>query len=318
MLPSILLLVVGLVLLVWSADRFIEGSIEVARSLGMSPLLIGMIIVGFGTSVPELLVSAIAAFGDNPSLALGNAYGSNIANIALILGLTAVIRPISVQSRILKRELPIVTIISIAAFFQLRDQYLSTFDALCMLVAFGCFVPWSIRQGMRSPADTFGVEVEQTMQTPENQIGRSIIRLVTGLIILLFSSRMLVQGAVAIAQALGVSDLTIGLTIVAIGTSLPELASSIAAARKGAHDMALGNIIGSNIFNGLAVVGLSGIISPFQVPPGVVSRDIPVMISATMALFVFGADFGRPGRINRIEGALLLLFYAGYLFWLLS
>jgi cation:H+ antiporter len=314
MLTPALAIVAGLVLLVWSADRFIEGSASVARHFGMSPLLIGMVIVGFGTSAPEMFVSALSSFQGNPGIALGNAYGSNIANIGLILGLTALISPIAVHSQVLRQELPILILVTALAVFQLWDGVLSRTDALVLLMVLAGLMVWSIRQGMRQRADSLGVEVEGELVACGMPLGRAIGWLVVGLLLLIVSSRLLVWGAVEIARQLGVGDLIIGLTVVAVGTSLPELASSIIAIRRKEHDIALGNVLGSNLFNTLAVVGIAGTIHPMAVPPEVLSRDMVVMTGLTLFLFLFlfGYGFRGPGRINRFEGATLLTAYVGY------
>ncbi len=310
--------VLGLVLLVWSADRFVEGSAVTASHFGMPPLLIGMVIVGFGTSAPEMVVSSLAASQGNPGLALGNAYGSNITNIALILGLTALISPIAVHSQVLRRELPLLTLVTALAAWQLRDGEISRLDALVLLLVFTALMSWTIRQGLQMKADTLGSEMEQELEVRTMPVKQAIIWLLVGLLLLILSSRILVWGAVEIAQGLGVSDLIIGLTIVAIGTSLPELASSIIATRKGEHDIALGNVLGSNLFNTLAVVGIAGTIHPMSVAPEVFGRDIPVMAALTLSLFVIGYGFRGPGRINRFDGAALLLCYVGYSVYLAS
>jgi cation:H+ antiporter len=312
-------IVFGLVLLVWSADRFVEGSASTAGHFGMPPLLIGMVIVGFGTSAPELMVSAISASQGNPGIALGNAYGSNISNIALILGLTALISPIAVHSRVLRKELPILTAITALAAWQLRDGDVTRVEALVLLAVFTGLMAWTIWQGMQKKTDTLGNEVEKGLEDRARSLRWGIAWLVSGLILLIASSHILVWGAVEIARAFGVSDLIIGLTIVAIGTSLPELASSIAAIRRGKHDIALGNVIGSNMFNTLAAVGIAGTIHPMSVGPEVFTRDILVMAVLTVSLFIIGYGFrGRPGRINRYEGAFLLASYLGYNAYLVS
>ena len=310
-------LIFGLVLLVWSADRFVEGAASTARYFGMPPLLIGMVVVGFGTSAPEMVVSAISSFQGNPGIALGNAYGSNITNIALILGLTSVISPIAVHSQILRKELPILTAVTLLAAWQLWDSELSRLDALVLLGVFAGLMIWTILQGIKQ-SDTLGDDVEKKMQTQELSIKQSILWLIIGLLLLIASSRLLVWGAVKIAQGFGVNDLIIGLTIVAVGTSLPELASSIIAIRKNEHDLALGNVVGSNLFNTLAVVGIAGTIHPMSVSPDVLSRDISVMALLTITLFAVGFGFRGPGRINRYEGALLLASYIGYTIYLAS
>nr|WP_255580637.1 calcium/sodium antiporter [Desulfopila sp. IMCC35006] len=311
-------LIAGLALLVWSADRFVEGSASTARHFGMPPLLIGMVIVGFGTSMPEMVVSALSAFQGNPGIALGNAYGSNITNIALILGLTALINPIAVHSQVLHKELPILTAISILAAWQLWDGEITRFDACILLGVFVGLMTWTVWQGLRKKDDTLGKEMEQELDVHAMPLPRAVFWLLLGLVLLIVSSRILVWGAVEIAHGFGVSDMIIGLTIVAVGTSLPELASSIIATRKGEHDIALGNILGSNLFNTLAVVGIAGTIHPMTVGPEVFSRDILVMVALTVSLFFICYGFKGPGRINRVEGGALLICYIGYTVYLMS
>jgi cation:H+ antiporter len=284
----------------------------------MPPLLIGMVIVGFGTSAPEMVVSALAASQGNAGIALGNAYGSNITNIALILGVTALISPIAVHSQVLRKELPILAMATALAAWQLWDGEISRLDAIVLLAVFGGLMAWTIWQGLRKKEDVLGSEMEQELDVRAMPMRRAVFWLMVGLALLIVSSRILVWGAVEIAYGFGVSDLIIGLTIVAVGTSLPELASSIIASRKGEHDIALGNILGSNLFNTLAVVGIAGTIHPMVVGPEVFSRDILVMAALTLSLFVIGYGFRGPGRINRIEGAVLLTCYVGYTTYLIS
>ena len=317
---SVAAIIGGLALLVWSADRFVEGAAATARHAGMPPLLIGMVIIGFGTSAPEMVVSAISASQGNPGLALGNAYGSNISNIALILGLTAVISPITMKSSVLRKELPILFGITLLAASQLLDGRISRLDAWWLLAVFFCLMGWAIWQGMRHRQDSLETAVDAQLEIDPMPLKAALIWLFVGMVFLVISSRILVWGAVDIARAFGVSDLIIGLTVVAIGTSLPELASSLAAIRKGEHDLAVGNVIGSNLFNTLAVVGIAGAIQPMAVGPEVLYRDCAVMGLLTLALFAFGFGFGpgRPGRINRIEGAALLAVYACYTGYLVS
>jgi cation:H+ antiporter len=316
---AVLAIVVGLGLLVWSADRFVEGSASTARYFGMPPLLVGMVIVGMGTSAPEMTVSVLAASQGSPGIALGNAYGSNITNIALILGLTALISPIVVHSQVVRKELPILMGVTLLAAWQLWDGDISRMDAIVLLLVFVALMAWTIWQGMRSKRDSLGQEIEAELSEHEMPIRHALMWTVIGLVVLIISSRLLVWGAVDIAQSLGVSDMIIGLTIVAIGTSLPELASSVIAARKGEHDIALGNIIGSNLFNTLAVVGLAGVIHPMAVDAEVFSRDILVMIGLTFLLFVMAYAFNkkRSGRINRVEGGFLILCYVSYTSYLI-
>jgi cation:H+ antiporter len=318
MLIASLAILAGLALLVWSADRFVEGSAAAAGHFGMPPLLIGMVVVGFGTSAPEMVVSALAATQGNPGLALGNAYGSNITNIALILGITAVIAPIAVRSQVMRKELPILALVTLAAAWLLFDGELSRLDAAGLLILFALLLGWSIWSGMRKTNDTFATDMDAELTAHAMPIRKAAVWLLVGLVLLIISSRILVWGAVDLATRFGVSDLVIGLTIVAIGTSLPELASSIIAARKGEHDLALGNILGSNLFNTLAVVGIAGSIAPMAVADEVLMRDIPVMVGLTLALFVLGYGFRGPGRINRLEGGGLLAVFIGYTVYLLT
>ena len=309
---SIIALVFGLTLLVWGADRFVEGSAVTARHFGMPPLLIGMVIVGFGTSAPEMVVSAIASWQGNPGIALGNAYGSNITNIALILGLTALISPIAVHSQVLRKELPLLMAATGFALILLWNHELTRFDGYLHLLVFAGLMTWTIRQGLQQRGDALGSEIENDMAADDMPLKTALFWLGAGLILLIASSQIVVWGAVNIARELGVSDLIIGLTVIALGTSLPELASSIMAVRKNEHDIALGNVIGSNLFNTLAVVGIAGSIHPLQVETAVLSRDMTVMTVLTVTLFIFSYGFRGPGRINRLEGALLLSAYIGY------
>lgn len=321
MLWPVLAVIVGLIALVWSADRFVDGAAATARHLGMPTLLIGMVIIGFGTSAPEMVVSALAAYQGNPGLALGNAFGSNITNIALILGLTAMLAPIAVQSRILKAELPVLMGATLLVGVMFYDFEISRADAWIMLAVFFVIMGWSIWRGMRQPKDALADDIEHELEEESMPLGRALLWLAIGLALLIASSRLLVWGAIDIASALGVSDLIIGLTIVAIGTSLPELASSIIAVRKNEHDLAIGNVIGSNLFNTLAVVGIAGAIHPLSVGAEVLYRDWTVMAGLTVSLFVLGYGVLGRGRINRIEGAILFLAYigyAGYLFFTLA
>lgn len=313
MLLALAAVIAGLALLVWSADKFVDGASATATHAGMPPLLIGMLIIGFGTSAPEMVVSALAASQGNPGLALGNAYGSNITNIALIIGLVAVISPISVHSQVIRKELPLLMGITLLAGYQLIDGQLSRNDAWVLLIVFFVLMGWSILQGIRGRGDALESEYDAELKAHAMPLKKALFWLFLGLVLLIVSSRVLVWGAVYIAQSLGVSDLIIGLTVVAVGTSLPELASSLAAIRKNEHDLALGNVIGSGMFNTLAVVGIAAGIMPLSVEQVVLYRDWVVMAAVTLALFVMAIGFrGRQGRINRFEGAALLTTYVGY------
>ena len=331
MILSIAAIVVGLVLLVWSADRFVDGAVGVAQFFGMSTFLIGMIIVGFGTSAPEIVVSILSALNDTPQLALGNAYGSNIANIALILGVTALIIPVVVKKEAMKRDIPILMAMTVLTLFLLMDGNVSFVDGVVLLLSFVAIMGFNIWSELRAKrkrkknAETDELDSEYSSKGPVSIVKSSLLLLV-GLALLIVSSRMLVWGAINVAQALGVSDLLIGLTIVAVGTSLPELASSIAAARKGENDLAVGNVIGSNIFNTLVVVGIAAVITPIKaMEADVLSRDLPIMSLLTLLLFLICFPFFKSKRakasrkkeerfgFGRIGGALFLSLYVAYL-----
>jgi cation:H+ antiporter len=317
MLLPIASILLGLALLVWSADRFVIGAASLARNLGVPPLLIGLTVVGFGTSAPEMLVSSMAALQGNPGVGIGNAIGSNIANIALILGATALIAPLTVQLDMLRREYPLLLLVSLFAFVLLLDNELDRLDGTLLLVGLVVSMLLLVRIGLKRRdhdplIDEMEAEIPEAIRT-----GAAIAWFIVGLIVLVVSSRMLVWGAVEVAVAFGVSDLVIGLTIVAVGTSLPELAASIMSALKNEHDLALGNVVGSNIWNLLAVLGLPGLLAPGVIPPEVVSRDMLVMLALTLALFVMGRGRDNRGVINRTEGAVLLAVFLAYQGWLI-
>ncbi|KPN71968.1 calcium/sodium antiporter [Neisseria sp. 83E34] len=315
MLYAIIAVIIGLVLLVWSADRFIDGSAATARHFGMSPLLIGMVIVGFGTSAPEIVVSVMSALDGSPGIALGNAYGSNIANIALILGITALISPILVQPQIVKKEMPVLLGITALSALLLLDGRLSVWNGAALLVILVVYMARTVLQNLKG-ADNLIEDISVELENTQMSLRRGLFWLALGLLVLVLSSRLLVWGAVTVAQSLGVSDLVIGLTVVAIGTSLPELASSVVAARKGEHDIALGNVVGSNLFNTLAVVGLAAMISPMDVAPEILNRDMVVMPALTVLLFVFCLGKGGFGKIGRAKGLVLLAAYIAYTVYL--
>lgn len=299
-------------LLVWSADRFVAGASATARHFAVPPLLVGMLVVGFGTSAPEMVVSVLAASQGNPGLALGNAWGSNIVNMALILGVTALLAPVLVQSVVLRKELPILMAVTALTALLVWDGVLSRLDAAGLLLVFAGLVSWSIVEARGNKGDTLARETATELRAHATPLRRALVLLLVGLLVLVGSSRMLVWGAVDIAQSLGVSDIVIGLTVVAVGTSLPELAACVAAARKGEDDIALGNILGSCLFNTLAVVGLAGVIAPIDVGTEVLIRDLPVMAGLTVLLFLMGWGFRGPGRINRVEAGVLLTVYLIY------
>jgi cation:H+ antiporter len=307
-------IIAGFVILVWSADKFVEGAASTAKHLGMPSLLIGILIVGFGTSAPEMVVSAIAAMEGNPALALGNALGSNIVNIALILGVTAIVAPITVNSKIVKKEIPLLLLIVLASGYLLLDNTLTLVEGIVLISGFFTLIAWSIVSAFRGRGDTLEAEMDSELIEHEMSLKAGIIWLIIGLVLLIASSRLLVWGAVGVAHEFGVSDLIIGLTIVALGTSLPELAASVIAARKGEHDIAIGNVVGSNMFNILAVIGIATIIAPMNgIPAEVLNRDWIVMLALTIALLVMSYGFrNKEGKITRFEGVILIICYIAY------
>ncbi|MGP5551990.1 calcium/sodium antiporter [Psychrobacter celer] len=329
---AVIAVLIGLAILVWSADVFIDGATALAKKLNVPSFLIGVIILGLGTSAPEMVVSVLAALEGSPELALGNAYGSNIINIALVLGATALISPIIIHKGIIKRDLPILLIITALAAWQLRDGQLSIVDGLVLLallvVVLGIQIVLSVREGSSHKVDDIddskvvehhAVDDALSAADSEPSLLRGLWALLLGLTMLVASSRAIVWGAVELATLWGLSELIIGLTIVAVGTSLPELVASLSAARKGEHDMALGNIIGSNIFNTLGVVGLAAVIAPISASPIILSRDVLAMSAITLLLVVLcGAAFIRHRPFGRGSGAALMLFFVGYTLWLMQ
>lgn len=317
MIENLIGIVAGIALLVWSADRFVLGAAATAQHLKVSPLVIGLVIMGFGTSAPEMMVSSLAAFENSPGIGIGNAIGSNIANIALVLGFTALIMPITVRSEILKREFPLLLAVTAGAGLMLLDYSLDRLDGIILFSSLILLMAWLIHTNReKSGEDTFPPEVEEEIPD-EMSLQSALLWTLGGLVVLLLSSRLIVWAAVEIAHAFEVSELIIGLTIIAIGTSLPELAASITAARKQEHDMAIGNIIGSNLFNILGVLALPGLILPSAIESEVLTRDFLIMAGLTVALYLMSTLFSSEQRaIGRIQGAILLSSFFGYL-WLL-
>jgi cation:H+ antiporter len=309
---SITAIIIGFAILIWGADRFVEGAANIATNFGVSPLIVGLTIVGFGTSAPEMLVSALAAFDGAPQLGIGNALGSNIANVGLVLGITILVSPLAVKSGTLKREFPLLTFIMAVALLLMWDLRLSFIDGLILFTGFivtlfGMAV-LAIRSGKKDPLEA---EFEQEYAEPQMSTVKSILWFSIGLISLLVGSKSLVWGATEIATLLGVSDLIIGLTIVAIGTSLPELAASIVSALKNEHDIAVGNILGSNMFNLLAVLAMPGLIQPTSIDAEVLARDFTAMVALFVMLYLF-SRLGENGKLGRLAGSSLLLVYVAY------
>ena len=318
MVTSFVILIIGFAALVWSADRFVYGAAALAKNMGIPTLIIGLTVVAMGSSAPEMMVSASAALADKTDTAVGNAVGSNITNILLVLGVTALLRPLSVSSMTLKREMPLVLLISVAAWYVFSDNYFSFAEGIALMIAFAVFIGGLVIVSLRAKNQDDPFVSEACEDVPNDVSTKSaVFWLVIGMILLPISSHFLVESAVDIAKYFGLSDLVIGLTIIAIGTSLPELAACIAGVLKNEDDLALGNIVGSNIFNLLAVLPLAGIINPSIIDPSAANRDALIMIAATVVLIAMSLNFKGARRINRVEGGLLLvafIAYQGYIF----
>lgn len=317
MLEHVIILLIALVLLVWSADKFVLGASSLARNIGVSPMIIGLTIVAMGSSAPEMMVAAAASLQGNPDTAIGNAIGSNITNIALVLGLTVLVKPLVVSSSTIKQELPLLLIITLLAYWMLSDDFFSFPEGLVLMVGFFTFISILLIKALKqrnnnSLDDPMIIEAEYEIPEATSTI-KSIFWLIVGISLLISSAHFLVDSAIFIAKAYGISDLVIGLTIIALGTSLPELAASIASVMKKEDDLAMGNIVGSNIFNILAVLPFAGLIAPGQINPEASFRDAPVMIAITGLLFLL--CFSRKSgyfRLTRAKGALLVVSFIAY------
>lgn len=305
----ILALVTGLAVLTWSADRFINGAAGCASGLNLPPMVAGLILVAFGTSAPEIMVSTLAASSGSPGLAVGNALGSNIANIGLVLGLTTVIAPIELKRTVLFRELPILLGATALAWLLLADFRLSPGDGIRLLALLALCLTYLVWRAQTGAASDEFQPPDPSARLPPGQATQHFI---TGLIALIASARLLVWSASELAVTLGVDESVVGLTVVAVGTSLPELAASLSAALKGHHDMALGNIVGSNLLNLLAVLAMPALIAPMDLTGLTVIRDYGTMAGLTVLLAIFAYTMQRKGKLARVEGGILLVAYAVY------
>ncbi len=312
MLGNIFEVIGGLILLIWGADRFVHGAAATARNLGVTPLLIGLTVVAFATSAPEILVSIVASVRGEPGLAIGNAIGSNIVNIGLVLGAVAIIRPIELRSATLRREMPALLAVTLLTVSLFLDSFLSHVDGLVMLTGLVIVMIWLARLGLRS-APTDPIKRDYEAEIPEDvSMKMALFWLLLGLVTLLLGANLLVDGSIEIARALGVSEVVIGILLVAFGTSLPELAVSLVSALKGEYGLAIGNIVGSNIFNILAVIGVAATIAPTALAPSVLSLHIFVMVAFTLVLFAMTYDYDGKSELSRIEGVALLAAFIAY------
>ena len=317
MLAFIGAVVVGLAVLIWSADKFVEGAAAMASLLGVSVMIIGITIVGFGTSAPEIVVSIIAVLQGTPDLAIGNALGSNIANIGLILGVTAILAPIPVARRLLRTEYPLLLLATAIMAWALYDLELDVVDGFALVGLLILCLMHLIREHRRNPGAYAAEDHEHEEMVHEMTMPAATGWVLLGLVLLVGSSKLLVWGASGIAATLGISDLIIGLTIVALGTSLPELAASIASLKKGSPDLAVGNVIGSNLFNSLAVIGLPALMTGFTIEESARSRDLVVVIALTVLLLLMSRFPGAvPRFLTRGKGVVLFLCFVIYQLYL--
>lgn len=320
MFSALALLVIGLVLLIYSADKFIMGAAATAKYLGVSSMVVGLIVIGFGTSAPEMVVSAIAALKGNPGLALGNAVGSNITNIALVLGVGITVTPMIIRSETIRREIPILVLVTFFVLMLMWDGHQTRIDGLILIVSMLIMTFWLAWQGLKQSNQRGGdvLEQEYEAEMPHDVSKKAaLLWLLFGMIMLPVASHMMVQGATTIAKLMGMTDVVIGLTIVALGTSLPELSATVASMKKNEHDLALGNIVGSNMFNLLGVLGISATIKGYELPANFLSQDFLVMIDLTLALFVISLFYVvRRKPIPSYVGYLFISSYVAYMLWL--
>jgi cation:H+ antiporter len=314
MITTLLILIVGLVLLYFGAEGLVRGSSSLALRLGVGPLLVGLTVVAFGTSTPELVVSLKAAYLGQGDISVGNVVGSNICNIGLILGFSALIIPIKVASQIVRIDTPIMIATTALALFLLHDGSLSRAEGIVLFVLLIAYVLFSIRLARQQPADPLAGEFTEEMKISKWGVWQDVAFILAGLVMLVFGARFLVDAAIDIAKAAGLSEAVIGLTIVAVGTSLPEFATSLVAALKKEADIAVGNVVGSNIFNILGILGISAAVTPLS-SSGITGIDLGVMAAFALALWIFS----RTGyRITRMEGVVMLAAYAAYVVWLVG
>lgn len=312
MLLPVFAIVISLALLAISADKFVEGASSVAYKFGISPMLIGLTIVSFGTSAPEILIAVMSSTNGSSAIAVGNALGSNIANIALILGAASLFMPLPVDSSVLRREIPLLLGVALFSTALLLDLHLSVTDGIALIVTLLLCLGWLIWQSQSQPEDTLAAEYEEKLED-QPKTGKAALITIVALVVLLLSSRTLVWGAVEIARAANVSELMIGLSIIAVGTSLPELAATIACVLRREYGLAIGNVVGSNIFNALAVLGVVAVLAPGDVDIMVRNRDAVIHIALTIALFIFCVGWKKNnGRINRVEGFLFVAAFIAY------
>jgi cation:H+ antiporter len=314
MLLLCLALLVGFIVLFWGADQFVDGAVGTARNLNITPMFIGLTVVSLGTSAPEIFVSATSSFQGAPKLAVGNAIGSNIANIGMVLGITALLVPLPFRIDVLSRDLPVLIFVTLCAGAALLNFYLGPMDGILLLAGLVIFIVRLVGEHRRSSSMEMAAGIEELEDISAMTTKKSVLVLCMGLVLLLLSAEILVYSAVEIARTMQISELIIGLTVIAIGTSLPELVVSATSALKGQTDLAIGNIVGSNIFNILAVLSLPCLISPTRFEAEIFWRDYMLMLMMTALLVLFAYGVHSKARITRLEGGFLLVVWITYLF----
>lgn len=313
MLLLCLALLVGFLILFWSADQFVYGATAAARNFNMSAMLIGLTLVSLGTSAPEVFVAVASAYEGSPELAVGNSIGSNIANIGMVLGFTAILVPLPFRVEVLRRDLPILLIVTMCAGIVLMNSYLGVLDSLFLFAGLGLFLFRLVREHQRTYTMEQAAEISDLDEVPEMSTRKSVLIFIASLLLLLASAELLVWSATGIAVRMGISDLVIGLTVIAVGTSLPELVVSVSCALKGQTDLAIGNIVGSNIFNILLVLAIPGLLAPTALDPQILWRDYLLMFMMTLLLVLFAYGVRSKAMITRLEGGFLLLIWVAYL-----
>ncbi|VAW39134.1 Inner membrane protein YrbG, predicted calcium/sodium:proton antiporter [hydrothermal vent metagenome] len=318
MIEALAFLIVGLVLLVYAADKFVMGAAATASYLGVSSMVVGLIVIGFGTSAPEMVISAIAALQGNPGLALGNAVGSNTTNIALVLGVGIIVSPLMIGSNTVKREMPILLLVTLFVMLLMWDGEQTRLDGAILITSMFAMTLWMAWLGLKQSKNKDNLQKEFEAELPQDVSKKAAwLWLLFGMIMLPVASHSMVHGATTIAQMLGMTDVVIGLTVVALGTSLPELSATIACMKKKEYDLALGNIVGSNMFNLLGVLGISASIKAYKLPENFLATDYFLMLNLTLALLLFSMfSVARKKPIPRAAGYFFVIIYCVYMFWL--
>lgn len=314
MLLNILYIIIGVAVVLWGADRLTDGAVGLAAKMNIPQIVIGLTVVAMGTSMPEFFVSLVSAINETPDLAVGNVVGSNIFNTLLIVGTAAVVAPMVISKTTVKKDIPFAVLASVLLFIFGLDNYISRIDAAILAAVFVFFMIYTVRVGIKGAAENKEKVSDAEPEKKPMPVWKAILFVLLGLACLVFGSNLFVNAATEVATALGVSEAIIGLTIVAGGTSLPELATSVVAARKGESAIAMGNVIGSNVMNILMIIGITGVICPMQVN-GITMIDLGVLVGSVALLWLF--SFTKY-KVERWEGAVLLAIFAGYMSWLIS